>query len=228
MMEKIKNYFSDWTIFEKSWLLISAVVMVVLSIMWGDSAIALISGLSGVVSVVLCAKGKLSNYAFGLINALTYAFVSYQNRLYGEVMYNTIYMVPMIAIGVFTWKKNMASENTEVKARNLTPKGWAMLVVGSVAAVCVYQAILNLMGGQMAWVDAMTTVFSAIATFLMVTRFSEQWVMWIIVNGISIFLWATLLMQGGDAPMTTLVMWSAYFFNSVYGYINWRKLAKTE
>ena len=42
-MEKIKSYFKDWTMFEKSWLLISSVTMVVLSLMWGDSMIALLS-----------------------------------------------------------------------------------------------------------------------------------------------------------------------------------------
>lgn len=55
-MEKIKSYFKDWTMFEKSWLLISSVTMVVLSLMWGDSMIALLSGLAGIISVVLCAK----------------------------------------------------------------------------------------------------------------------------------------------------------------------------
>ena len=63
-MEKIKSYFKDWTMFEKSWLLISSVTMVVLSLMWGDSMIALLSGLAGIISVVLCAKGKIENYAF--------------------------------------------------------------------------------------------------------------------------------------------------------------------
>ena len=52
-MEKIKSYFKDWTMFEKSWLLISSVTMVVLSLMWGDSMIALLSGLAGIISVVL-------------------------------------------------------------------------------------------------------------------------------------------------------------------------------
>ena len=58
-MNKIKTFFSDWTMFEKCWLVLSAVTMVVLSLVWGDSLLALLSGLAGIISVVLCAKGKI-------------------------------------------------------------------------------------------------------------------------------------------------------------------------
>lgn len=116
-MEKIKSYFKDWTMFEKSWLLISSVTMVVLSLMWGDSMIALLSGLAGIISVVLCAKGKIENYAFGLFQAVTYAYICFQSHIYGEVMYN-ILMVPMIIIGTDTstgerWRKRTHKELIE-------------------------------------------------------------------------------------------------------------------
>lgn len=42
-MNKIKTFFSDWTMFEKCWLVLSAVTMVVLSLVWGDSLLALLS-----------------------------------------------------------------------------------------------------------------------------------------------------------------------------------------
>lgn len=225
-MEKIKNFFADWTMFEKIWLITASVIMIVLSFVWGDSMLALISGLTGMVSVVLCAKGKISNYAFGLVNALTYAYLCWGQKLYGEVMYNTVYMLPVIAYGIFSWKKNMADSNTEVKARNLTAKGWIILIVGTIAAILAYRQILTILGGSLAWMDAMSTVFSAIAALLMVNRYSEQWVMWIVVNGVSVLMWGTVLMKGELSAIATVVMWSAYLLNSTYGYINWRKMAK--
>ena len=65
-----------------------------------------------------------------------------------------------------------------------------------------------------------------IASILMVTRYSEQWVMWVIVNIVSVVLWLLVLVKGDMSAVTLLVMWTAYLFNSTYGYINWRKLAK--
>ena len=105
-MKKIKNFFEDWTLFEKLWLILSTLIMLVLSIKGKDSPIALISGLAGIISVVLCAKGKLINYAFGMIQAITYCYICFKSQIYGEVMYNLL-MIPMIIIGVISWKKNM-------------------------------------------------------------------------------------------------------------------------
>ncbi|SHK25353.1 nicotinamide riboside transporter PnuC [Hespellia stercorisuis] len=226
-MERVKKFFGDWTMFEKAWLTISSILMIVLSLIWGDSILALLSGLAGTISVVLCAKGKIENYAFGLFQAVTYAFLCFQSHIYGEVMYN-ILMVPMIIIGFISWRKNMASGNEEVKARNLTPKGWIILIIGSIAAVAGYSMVLKMLGGSFAMIDATSTTLSVIATLLMLARYSEQWVMWVIVNVASVILWGMALMKGDSGAITLVVMWSAYLFNSVYGYINWRKMAKAD
>ena len=224
-MNKIKNFFSDWTSFEKYWLVISSILMVALSIAWGDSWIALLSGLAGIISVVLCAKGKIINYAFGLVQAVTYGIICFQAQIYGEVMYN-ILMIPMIIIGIFSWKKHMQSEQDEVQARNLSKKGWLLLVVGSVVAIALYCMVLNLIGGSFALMDALSTVLSIIATVLMIMRFSEQWVVWIFDNVVSFVLWMSVLVTGDMSAVTLVVMWGAYLLNSIYGYINWRKMAK--
>ena len=223
-MSKVKKFFADWTMFEKSWLVLSSVLIVVLSLMWGDSMLAIFSSLTGIISVVLCAKGKIENYFFGFLNAITYAYLCYQAHIFGETMYN-ILMIPMIIIGVVSWKKNMEADDSEVKARNLTPMGWVILVVGSISAVAAYGFILKLIGGEFALVDATSTVFSVIATILMLARYSEQWIMWVVVNVVSVVLWAMAFANGEGSGITYLVMWIAYLFNSVYGYINWRRMA---
>ncbi len=65
-----------------------------------------------------------------------------------------------------------------------------------------------------------------IASILMVARYSEQWVMWVVVNVVSVVLWLLVLIKGDMSAVTLLVMWSAYLLNSTYGYVNWRKMAK--
>ena len=80
--------------------------------------------------------------------------------------------------------------------------------------------------GEFALVDATSTVLSMIASILMVARYSEQWVMWVVVNVVSVVLWLLVLIKGDMSAVTLLVMWSAYLLNSTYGYVNWRKMAK--
>lgn len=224
-MNRLKNYFSDWTMFEKSWLVISCIVMVGLSIAWQDSTLALLSGITGIISVVLCAKGKLENYPFGLVQVITYGYICYEAKIYGETMYNVI-MVPIIIFGFFSWKKNMAESGEEVRARNLTAIGWLLLIVGTVIAIFAYNSLLGFLGGEHTIIDSATTTMSLIAAFLMLARYSEQWILWIVVNVGSIFLWVLLFMEGDSSAITMIVMWSAYLINAIYGYWNWRKLAQ--
>lgn len=218
------SYFKDWTLFEKIWLTTSLTIMICLSMIWGDNTIALLSGIAGTISVILCAKGKIENYAFGLFQAITYGYICYTTKIFGEVMYNIV-MVPMIIIGFLNWKKNLVSNTNDVIVRNITKKGSIVLSISTIVLIFVYSLILKSIGGDFVLIDATTTSLSLVATILMMYRYSEQWLVWILVNIASVILWINAFIAGDSSGMTMIVMWSAYLFNAIYGYINWRKMA---
>ena len=66
---------------------------------------------------------------------------------------------------------------------------------------------------------------SVIAMILMVFVFVEQWVLWILVDIVSIIMWFTVVINGGN-DVAVLVMWVAFLVNAVYGLYNWIQLAK--
>src|SRR6476646_10536873 len=98
--------FKDWTKFEISWLVIFTIINVYLSLAWGDSLLGFISTLTGMLCVVLVAKGKISNYYFGIVQTGTYAYISYTYGLYGEAMLNGLFYFPVQFIGIYLWNKN--------------------------------------------------------------------------------------------------------------------------
>ena len=223
-MEKTKRIFADWSRFEICWLVLSTVIMIVLSVIWGDNLLALISGITGILGVVLAAKGKVSTYIFATVNVAIYALLTFQNHLYGEFMLNAFYYIPMNFIGFYLWSKHKDNESGEVEGKKLTGKQTVILFAAVAVVVLVYWQILSRIGGQIALIDAMSTVFSVVALIMQVARYAEQWLLWIIVNVVSVVMW--LLLIGKDSSAVTMVvMWIAYLFNSVYGYYNWRKLA---
>jgi len=223
-MEKIKRYFSGWSKFELAWLILSSVIMVVLSIIWGDSIPALISGITGVIGVVLAAKGKVSTYVFATINVAIYAWLTFNNHLYGEFMLNAFYYIPMNFVGFYLWSRHKDEESGDVEGKMLTLKQLLILLITVAVVVVVYWQILSRIGGQLALIDAMSTVFSVVALIMQVARYAEQWLLWIIVNVVSVLMWVLLLGKDPSA-VTMVVMWAAYLLNSVYGYMNWKKLA---
>ena len=105
-MSKVKDFFKGWSKFELCWLVLSTVIMIVLSIIWGDNTLALISGITGILGVVLAAKGKVSTYFFATINVAIYSYLTFNNHLYGEFMLNAFYYIPMNFIGFYLWSRH--------------------------------------------------------------------------------------------------------------------------
>ncbi len=225
-MNLLKRYFSDWDLYEKIWLFIFTFIIIGLSIYWKDSGIGILASLTGIWCVVLIAKGKIANYYFGIINVLAYAYVAFNQQYYGEVMLNMFYFFPMQFIGIYLWKKKrLSAKKDEVKVVYMTNKQRILWSVITVAATILYGFILKKLGGNLPFIDSSSTVMSVIAMILMVFVFVEQWVLWILVDIVSIIMWVAVMMNGGS-DVAVLVMWIAYLVNAIYGLYNWIKLEK--
>lgn len=185
----------------------------------------LILTLTGSLNLVLGAKGKVAGLYFAIINSALYAYNCFSIPLYGEIMYNLIYSIPVSIIAIILWRKNTANDG-EVKFRTMTAKLLIAIVVATLVAIGIYSEILKWMGGNYAFMDSLTTVVSVIASMLYLLRYSEQWLMWVIVNALSIVMWIIVFIDGDKSALMIIVMKTINLLNSLYGYINWRKIAK--
>jgi nicotinamide mononucleotide transporter len=219
--------FKNWTRFEISWLLTFTLVNLYLFFAWQDSLIGLISSISGMLCVVLVAKGKIANYYFGIIQTLTYAYIAYGYGLYGEAMLNALFYFPIQFIGIYLWRKNKTEHGVkgeDVKIKSLTKIGWLYTLVSVLVFTIGYGFFLKYLGGTNVLNDSATNVLSIAAQILMLKRYTEQWVLWMAVNVLSITLWMSALVSQGGNDISMLVMWTSFLVNSIYGYVNWRKL----
>jgi len=188
--------------------------------------IPLIASISGVLCVVLVAKGHIANYIFGLIQVTLYVYISWESKLWGSVMLNGLYYIPMQFIGFFTWKKYLNSGSvTQVTSRRLSPIMSLYVGLGSLLATLFYGYILQSLNGQTPFIDATSTVLSIIAMVLMARAYAEQWVLWILVNVVTIVLWSLAVYRGEPHAIVMVMMWGVYLINSVYGLVRWMKTA---
>ena len=215
--------------FEKVWLVTFTVINSWLFFAWEDTTLGLISSMTGMLCVILIAKGKISNFFFGMVQTSTYAYISYSYGLYGEAMLNGLFYFPMQFIGLYMWNKNKALQKVkdeDIVIKRLTKKGWGVLVVSVVMGAFIYMELLFYINAQQVRIDSFAVVMSVAAQILMTLRFAEQWIMWVLVNMLSIVLWIVTLTQSDGNDYTMLVMWTAFLVNSIYGWYNWEKLAK--
>ena len=208
----------------KLYLLALTMVTAYISMSWGDPWYGTLSTISGVLCVVLVAERKLSNYAWGIINCALYGLLSYKNQFYGDMSLNWFIYLPFQFIGFYLWSSRIESGNVKVQALNTI-----QLLSGipiTVVAIGTLALILKTYGGANPYVDSANTVLSIIATILMAKRYREQWLCWILVNVTGIVMWGISAYQSGGAGVAGLIMWLAFFVNSVYGYWQWTKQSK--
>lgn len=223
-MNKIKEFFADWSSKEKAWLAFVLIVQTIAWIIQREDIFMLIMTLTSSLNLVLGAKGKIAGLYFAIINSALYAINCLSIQLYGEVMYHLLYSIPVSTIAIFTWKKNM-TEGGEVKFRTMTPKIMFMTILATIVGVFGYMKVLEWMGGNLPFMDSLTTIVSVIASLLYLLRYSEQWAMWAIVNMLSIAMWIMVFMQGDSSAILIIIMMTINLINSMYGFLNWRKIA---
>ncbi len=225
MKEALREELQGWKKWEISWMVFSCAVITALSIYWKDSPIGITSALTGVICVICTGKGKLSAYVFGAVNTILYALISYRQKYYGEVMLNALYYFPLQFYGFHVWKKNINSETHEVNKRSLSPKGLAIMLCSVGCATLAYGLILKHLGGKLPYVDALSTVVSVVAMIISIKMYAEQWILWIIVDVVTVFMWAFAFAQGKE-NISTLIMWIIYLGNAVIMYVKWYREAK--
>ena len=189
--EQLKEEFlSGWKPFEVVWVVIFLAAQIIAYVLMPDSPLGMISGIAGILCVVFVSKGKISNYFFGLI--LLHLFLCLLGKQFSGEMNTALYVyIPSQFIGYFMWKQNMQNDNggESVIAKALTPKGWAILLVSvGIGTLCFVQA-LKAAGGSSTTLDGLTTIITVAAQLLMILRYREQWLLWIVLNVLSILLW---------------------------------------
>lgn len=219
------------------WFLIAGVIVsnVVYSLLTGTmDVLGSMAAITGVLCVVLVAKGSIWNYLFGLVNVSLYAYISYKASLYGDAALNALYYLPMQFIGWWQWRRRGAAmsaaeagdSGVQVKARRFTWKQRAILFLGCAVAVVAVGFLLKHVGDPQPFKDSTTTVLSIVAQMLMAFAFMEQWALWIITNIVSVVMWCVCVSRGEAHAGVMVIMWVFYLLNSINGMRVWMKLSK--
>ena len=226
-MENIKERLSSeflkgYSLFDRLFLIGMLLLQIIVFILHPDSLIGIISGISGVISVVLCAKGKISFYYIGFIQTISYLFLAWDNRFYGEVIENIFYLVTMVW-GIFIWQKSLTKTSdgsTQVIVKKFTISQWILSIIGTTVATIIMGYWLNSIGSSQPYTDATTNIFAIFAQLLMIKRYKEQWIWWLLIDVLCIKMWFV----AGNWSM--VAMYIAWTINCIYGWYNWSKSNK--
>lgn len=223
LTEFVKKELNGWKKIEIIGLFTVLTLILINAIIVKDNPIAVISAFCGILYTIIAGKGKISCYFFGLSGSWCYVWLSFLNSLWGNMLLYLCYYIPMQILGIFKWKEHLKKDTKEIVKTRLSNKNRITLLFIGVLGSIITSIILHYFHDKSPIADGITTFLSVLGMYLTVRRAIEQWVVWMIVNGISALMWINLVLHG-TKTYSTVIMWVVYFVLAIYFYFEWKKV----
>jgi nicotinamide mononucleotide transporter len=149
-------------------------------------------------SVWLIAKRKVLTWPIGIISVLLYMVLFYQIRLYSDTLEQVYYLGASI-YGWWIWNES-PKDNGQVTGVEYSGKKALIIWLAITVLISILSGMLmskiNILlpvifpePASFPYIDALTTIMSFFAMWLMAQKKIESWIYWIIVDLIGIWLY---------------------------------------
>jgi nicotinamide mononucleotide transporter len=156
-------------------------------------------------------------WPLGIASALIYMVVFFQSKFYADMGLNAYYVVISI-YGWILWSKGREDKGKKLPVSRLGWRTALVLLLITAAAFGIIGLILErYTDSPVPYWDAFTTALSFTATWMLARKILENWILWIIVDAVSMGLY----FYRGLYP--TLVLFAIYTTMAVIGYLKWRR-----
>ena len=177
------------------------------------SIIEAIAVVLSVLYVILAAKKNILCWWAAGISVTLYIYIFFSVQLYPETGLQVFYLL-MAFYGYFQWNKN----NGKLEIAQWTiGKHLFLILIGAIVTFLMGFYFTTYTNAKMPIVDSFTTVFSIIATYMVTKKVLENWLYWIVIDAVSIYLYFSR-----DLHLTSL-LFVAYTIIAVFGYFSWIK-----
>ena len=178
----------------------------------------LVAAVLALIYLLLAVRKSLWCWLAAFISSGIYVALMFEARLYMQVALNVFY-VGMAIYGYREWRRGRDAAG-EVIATRWTLTRHASVAVGVLGASCINAWLLHRYSDAASpFLDAIVTWGSVVTTWMVARRVIENWLYWIVVDGIAAYLY----FQQGLIP--TGVLFTIYIGIVIYGYWVWAQAA---
>lgn len=180
------------------------------------------AALMGVAYILLAAKESQWCWLLALLSTLIYTVLFWEGQLPMQALLNVYYM-GMAVYGFWLWRTHM-TEKHGAQTNTLTISRWhwrqhlMFVVVGVVVSSLVSMYLQKTGQSQSPVLDAYTTVFSVMNTWLIAKKVLENWLYWVVIDAAA----TVLYVQTGYYATAALFVLNTLM--AVAGYVSWVKL----
>jgi nicotinamide mononucleotide transporter len=179
------------------------------------------AALMGVAYILLAAKESQWCWPFAFFSTLIYTVLFWEGQLPMQALLN-FYYIGMAVYGYWLWRKHGKAEDTLAITSWGLSNNLIFIVIGVIiSALATYYLQVTEQSKSPA-LDAYTTVFAVMNTWLMAKKILQNWLYWVVIDAAAVVLYIE------TSYYATAALFVLNTILAVAGYISWVKLQKQQ
>lgn len=158
---------------------------------WG--MVELAGTVFSLICVYLATKHNQWTWFFGALGVILFGLLFFEFKLYSDALLQILFFLPMQVWGFVTWRNMAERANDKSVTKSFGTDGvantfvWAMVIVAIFGLTVINGALMvTYTDASFPYADAFTTWMSVFAQVLMIRKFWESWVLWIVMDVVAI------------------------------------------
>ena len=182
--------------------------------------IELFATVFGFVYLILLIKENKWCWYFGIAGSLLSIYLFYAGKLYSEaILY--VYYVIIGFYGLWLWSK--PDKKGTLKVTNTTQlTTFYYVLLGAVLTLVVGYLFSTYTDASSPYLDASTSMFSFVASYLQAKKILNSWYFWIFINAVTLYLYYT---KGYNLYFGLTIIYTVFSFTGLF---QWKKVLETK
>lgn len=156
-------------------------------------------------------------WPLAIVSSLLYFALFWRHKLYGDAALQ-IFFVVVALWGWFQWLRSVRADGSALRVTRLSPRGLlAVVTSGALLWPATGLFLKHYTDTDVPWWDAFPTAISLVGQFLLGRKYLENWAAWIVVNTVSVGLFAY------KGLWLTVGLYGVFIVLSVAGWRAWQR-----
>ncbi len=193
----------------------------------------IIGTIVGLLYIWLEYRASVWLWLAGIVMPAIYTVVYFDARLYADAAINVYYLLAAFyGLGVWLWGRHKAvpdgtasgeaEHSGQIGIRRYPKSRWLPTAFITIVLTGGIAWLLGFTDSDVRWLDAATTAMSIVAMWMLAQKYAEQWLVWIAVDAVYVYLYAYKDLY------PTAALYALYCLIAVFGYVKWLRLASGE
>jgi nicotinamide mononucleotide transporter len=155
---------------------------------WG--IVELLGSISSLICVYLATKHNQWTWFFGAIGVILFGALFYEFKLYSDAALQILFFLPLQVWGFIKWRE-LAENSSNTDVTFSLKLNTIVMIIGSIFVLTILNGygMANYTDASFPYADAWTTWMSIFAQILMIRKYWQSWVLWVVMDIGAIYIY---------------------------------------